>query len=181
MVPYLFVVSASLRALHRRWKDPAELTLSFEAAGLTMKALGWAHEGEEPGKWDRSCLGFDEAWEEVSRLPHYEPKQQYRTRSGTETEETYLGSLPKPEARPGWYQSSTPERVMSPTPGQTASGTSSAASSPPTETRVSFSGQDIEAQQDDDDTVGSYKPEGVDYEELRRRRMEEENERELMA
>lgn len=170
-----------------------------------MKALGWAHEGEEARTWDRSCLGFDEAWEKEPRKAGFEGKgKQTRARSGTETEETYIhASTPSTldaSPRPGWYQSSTPERVRSPPPppvGFAGSTTASGTSTPPKETRLSFSGQHggdeesnvgtprgaraRQAQEDDDDTVGSYRPEGVDYDELRRRRIEEENERELMA
>jgi hypothetical protein len=29
-----------------------------------MDTVGWEHEGQEVGSWDRSVLGFDEAWQE---------------------------------------------------------------------------------------------------------------------
>ena len=27
-----------------------------------MQTMGWEHEGQAAGSWDRSVLGFDEAW-----------------------------------------------------------------------------------------------------------------------
>lgn len=167
-----------------------------------MRAMGWAHEGEAPGSWDRSCLGYDEAWENETQTPGYHSSSlarnttinanssgKHRARAGTETEETYLHSnaastvvSPRVGSSSGWYQSSTPERVRSPPPAVVAAA----------DTRVSFGSPrqgDEDAvtvpkrERDDivDDNVGDYMPEGVDYEELRRRRIEEENERELMA
>ncbi|KAM0747010.1 hypothetical protein T439DRAFT_318264 [Meredithblackwellia eburnea MCA 4105] len=41
------------------------------AAGLTFKALGYAREGEKPGSWDRSVLGFEAAWEGCATLPTF--------------------------------------------------------------------------------------------------------------
>lgn len=145
------------------------------AAGLTFRSLGWAHEGQTPlGAWDRSSLGYDEAWEEEERIPGWvdsasrSDKGKGRARSGTETEETYLNSRatspslgagtrsptilsPAPQvAGQGWYQSSTPERVRSP---EVAA-----------ETRVDFGGS--EPVRDDERT---------------RREVEDDDERELMA
>lgn len=41
------------------------------AAGLTMKAMGWAREGEKARTWDRSVLGFDSAWTSERQIPGY--------------------------------------------------------------------------------------------------------------
>ncbi|CAK5283035.1 unnamed protein product [Mycena citricolor] len=38
-------------------------TAWIRAAGITCTALGWMAFGEEGGKWDRSGLGWDAAWE----------------------------------------------------------------------------------------------------------------------
>ena len=125
-----------------------------------MKTLGWCHEGESCGKWDRYCLGYDEAWENETRDPNYvelggtmsakrkgkSPANGGRHRSGTETEETYLSSragsvatspvIPQGGTSHGWYQSSTPERVASPVMAAAASS-SSTVSSPVIATAVS--------------------------------------------
>lgn len=36
-------------------------------AGILLGSLGWEHFGEEAGSWDRSVLGFDEAWRDETR------------------------------------------------------------------------------------------------------------------
>lgn len=38
-----------------------------QLAGILMHSLGWVHEGQRIGQWDRSVLGFDEAWQEETR------------------------------------------------------------------------------------------------------------------
>ncbi|CAK5282669.1 unnamed protein product [Mycena citricolor] len=38
-------------------------TAWIRAAGITCSALGWMGFGEEAGRWDRSVLGLDAAWE----------------------------------------------------------------------------------------------------------------------
>ncbi|KAK4050589.1 hypothetical protein OIV83_003315 [Microbotryomycetes sp. JL201] len=115
--------------------DVMDGSIFSRAAGLVMQTMGWCHEGEACGKWDRSCLGYDEAWDDEARDPNHvalgaatssasKHKGKGRSRSGTETEETYLSSragsvatspvIPQGGAAHGWYQSSTPERVASP-------------------------------------------------------------------
>lgn len=37
-------------------------TLFIRAAGVVMDTLGWVTHGDDPGKWDFSGLGWDEAW-----------------------------------------------------------------------------------------------------------------------
>lgn len=37
-------------------------TLFVRAAGVVMDTLGWVTHGQEEGGWDRSALGWDEAW-----------------------------------------------------------------------------------------------------------------------
>jgi len=37
-------------------------TLFVRAAGVVMDTLGWVTHGDEPGKWDYSGLGWEEAW-----------------------------------------------------------------------------------------------------------------------
>ncbi|KAI5118792.1 hypothetical protein M0805_005020 [Coniferiporia weirii] len=38
-------------------------TLFVRAAGVVMDTLGWVTHGQKEGKWDRSALGWDAAWE----------------------------------------------------------------------------------------------------------------------
>lgn len=38
-------------------------TIFIRAAGVVMDIMGWLTHGQEEGKWDRSALGWDEAWE----------------------------------------------------------------------------------------------------------------------
>lgn len=38
-------------------------TLFVRAAGMLMDTLGWVGYGQREGKWDRSMLGWDQAWE----------------------------------------------------------------------------------------------------------------------
>ncbi|KAM0791678.1 hypothetical protein ACM66B_003954 [Microbotryomycetes sp. NB124-2] len=114
--------------------DVMDGSIFCRAAGLVMRTMGWCHEGEASGKWDRSCLGYDEAWNDQARDPDHvelgnssKYKGKGRSRSGTETEETYLSSrtasvatspvIVQGGAAHGWYQSSTPERVASPVGG----------------------------------------------------------------
>lgn len=129
-------------------------SIFIRAAGMTMKAMGWAHEGDAPGEWDRSVLGFDEAWQGCERLPGYENKGKGRMRSGTETEETV-------ETMNGSTHPSAPHgnllRVDS------AASTQSERERG-LETRI-LVGRDDEAERD----------------RARRREAEEESERELMA
>ena len=41
-----------------------------QLAGMCMETMGWEHEGQAAGSWDRSVLGFDEAWaDEEGSLP----------------------------------------------------------------------------------------------------------------
>ncbi|GJE96190.1 questin oxidase family protein [Phanerochaete sordida] len=37
-------------------------TIFVRAAGVVMNALGWVSHGQKEGKWDRSALGWDDAW-----------------------------------------------------------------------------------------------------------------------
>jgi len=37
-------------------------TLFVRAAGIVMDVLGWVTHGQKAGTWDRSCLGYEEAW-----------------------------------------------------------------------------------------------------------------------
>lgn len=43
------------------------------AAGLTMKGMGWVHEGQPASTWSRSVLGFDSTWFSEPKLPNYVP------------------------------------------------------------------------------------------------------------
>ncbi|KDE09872.1 hypothetical protein MVLG_00270 [Microbotryum lychnidis-dioicae p1A1 Lamole] len=47
-------------------------SIFIRAAGMTLQAMGWCHEGESPGSWDRSALGFESAWENEPRIPGYD-------------------------------------------------------------------------------------------------------------
>ncbi|KAG9313270.1 hypothetical protein JVU11DRAFT_6736, partial [Chiua virens] len=38
-------------------------TLFVRAAGVVMETLGWVSHGDDPGKWDFSGLGWDDAWD----------------------------------------------------------------------------------------------------------------------
>ncbi|GJN89975.1 hypothetical protein Rhopal_002964-T1 [Rhodotorula paludigena] len=52
--------------------DAMDGTIFLRAAGLTLDALGWAHEGDDegrPGAWDRSALGFPHTWDDSELLP----------------------------------------------------------------------------------------------------------------
>ncbi|ORX36099.1 hypothetical protein BD324DRAFT_630158 [Kockovaella imperatae] len=40
------------------------------AAGVIMDVMGWCREGEKSGGWDRSAMGYDEAWTGVPRRDH---------------------------------------------------------------------------------------------------------------
>ena len=44
-------------------------TVFMRAAGVVMDVIGWCREGEKRGGWDRSALGYDEAWEGVKKRP----------------------------------------------------------------------------------------------------------------
>ena len=37
-------------------------TIFVRAAGVVMNTLGWVSHGQPEGNWDRSALGWDEAW-----------------------------------------------------------------------------------------------------------------------
>ena len=37
-------------------------TVFIRAAGMLMETLGWVTHGQEEGNWDRSALGWDDAW-----------------------------------------------------------------------------------------------------------------------
>ncbi|EJD03460.1 uncharacterized protein FOMMEDRAFT_108695 [Fomitiporia mediterranea MF3/22] len=37
-------------------------TIFVRAAGIVMNNMGWLTHGQEEGKWDRSALGWDDAW-----------------------------------------------------------------------------------------------------------------------
>lgn len=37
-------------------------TVFVRAAGVLMEAMGWVTHGQEEGEWDRSALGWDDAW-----------------------------------------------------------------------------------------------------------------------
>lgn len=37
-------------------------TIFVRAAGVVMDTLGWVSHGQKEGKWDRSALGWDDAW-----------------------------------------------------------------------------------------------------------------------
>ena len=39
-------------------------SLFVRAAGVVMDALGWVTYGQEAGSWDRSALGWDDAWKD---------------------------------------------------------------------------------------------------------------------
>lgn len=39
----------------------------MQLAGLLLKSMGWEHYGEDAKDWDRSVLGFDEAWQDETR------------------------------------------------------------------------------------------------------------------
>lgn len=39
-------------------------TLFVRAAGVVMDTLGWVTHGDDPGKWDFSGLGWDDAWKD---------------------------------------------------------------------------------------------------------------------
>lgn len=39
-------------------------TIFVRAAGILMDALGWVGHGEPEGDWDRSALGWDDAWKD---------------------------------------------------------------------------------------------------------------------
>lgn len=39
-------------------------TIFTRAAGVVMDTLGWVNHGQKEGKWDRSALGWDDAWKE---------------------------------------------------------------------------------------------------------------------
>lgn len=39
-------------------------TLFVRAAGVVMDTLGWVSHGDEPGRWDFSGLGWDDAWKD---------------------------------------------------------------------------------------------------------------------
>ncbi|KAK4054953.1 hypothetical protein OIO90_003294 [Microbotryomycetes sp. JL221] len=133
--------------------DVMDGTIFVRTAGIVMRTMGWCHEGESKGKWDRSCLGYDEAWQDEARDPNYvelgrsqtltasqvksklanNNKGKGRSRSGTETEETFLGAragsvTTSPVIAQGWYQSSTPERVASPVLSPSAASVSIARS-----------------------------------------------------
>lgn len=55
-------------------------TAFVRAAGLLLDSLGWEHEGEEAGSWDRKVIGLDEAWEDAERDPSYEAPDGQRAR-----------------------------------------------------------------------------------------------------
>lgn len=35
---------------------------------MCLDSMGWEHEGQEAGSWDRSVLGFDEAWQDAETI-----------------------------------------------------------------------------------------------------------------
>ena len=37
-------------------------TIFIRAAGVVMDTLGWVNYGQKEGNWDRSALGWDDAW-----------------------------------------------------------------------------------------------------------------------
>ncbi|GJJ14036.1 hypothetical protein Clacol_008293 [Clathrus columnatus] len=37
-------------------------TVFIRAAGMLLDTLGWVAHGQKPGQWDRSALGWDDAW-----------------------------------------------------------------------------------------------------------------------
>ena len=37
-------------------------TVFVRSAGVIMEVMGWHREGQKGGNWDRSALGYDEAW-----------------------------------------------------------------------------------------------------------------------
>jgi hypothetical protein len=39
-------------------------TIFVRAAGVVMNAVGWVDHGEKVTRWDRSCLGYDDAWKQ---------------------------------------------------------------------------------------------------------------------
>ena len=50
--------------------DSVAILFLRQLAGMCMETMGWEHEGQTAGSWDRSVLGFDEAWaDEESSLP----------------------------------------------------------------------------------------------------------------
>jgi len=40
----------------------ADGTIFVRAAGLVMDNMGWVTHGQKEGSWDRSALGWDDAW-----------------------------------------------------------------------------------------------------------------------
>lgn len=40
----------------------ADGTIFIRAAGVLLDTLGWMAHGQKPGNWDRSALGWDDAW-----------------------------------------------------------------------------------------------------------------------
>lgn len=42
-------------------------TIFVRAAGVVMNTLGWVTHGQKEGNWDRSALGWDEAWNEPDK------------------------------------------------------------------------------------------------------------------
>ncbi|SCV73436.1 BQ2448_7362 [Microbotryum intermedium] len=47
-------------------------SIFIRAAGMTLQAMGWCHEGESPGSWDRSGIGFESAWDNEPRISGYD-------------------------------------------------------------------------------------------------------------
>ncbi|CAA3032868.1 Hypothetical predicted protein [Olea europaea subsp. europaea] len=46
---------------------PGSDALDGTLAGILLQTMGWEHEGQEAGSWDRTVLGFDEAWQDEAR------------------------------------------------------------------------------------------------------------------
>ncbi|GAA6009671.1 hypothetical protein JCM11491_001054 [Sporobolomyces phaffii] len=172
----------------------------IRAAGLTLSALGWAHEGDRgvAGSWDRSALGFDETWAEDERLPGQAHKGKQRETS-TLSSRSSLSSFGMSTGSPGGRASSSRSRSGTVTnrqdegAGQFVVPGDSALLSPRLAHVNSFTvGGSTRGSprasgefQQSHDRVGWRKvgeelsPEEMEADEIRRRR--EEEERELMA
>lgn len=56
--------------VHRSGLRGSELldgSVFIRLAGILLRAMGWEHYGEAAKDWDRSVLGFDEAWQDETR------------------------------------------------------------------------------------------------------------------
>lgn len=52
-----------------RGSDILDGSVFIRCAGIAMSTMGWAREGGMPASgWDRSVLGYDEAWKEEDKL-----------------------------------------------------------------------------------------------------------------